>query len=77
MGARYSGRQYRTLNNADTHGNAYMGVSPYFTIDVRTVWKFAPRWTAAVGIDNLNRNDYWNFHPYPQRTYSAELKYDL
>jgi iron complex outermembrane receptor protein len=77
LGARYSGRQYRTLNNADTHGNAYMGVSPYFTIDARTVWKFAPRWTAAAGIDNLNRNDYWNFHPYPQRTYSAELKYDL
>jgi iron complex outermembrane receptor protein len=77
LGARYSGRQYRTLNNADTNGYAYMGVSPYFTMDVRTVWKLAPRWTAAFGIDNLNHYEYWNFHPYPQRTYSAELKYDL
>jgi len=30
-----------------------------------------------LGIDNLNNYKYWNFHPYPQRTYLAELKYDL
>ncbi|MET0382114.1 MAG: TonB-dependent receptor [Burkholderiaceae bacterium] len=77
LGARYSGRQYRTLNNADVHGDAYMGVSPYFTMDARALWKFAPRWTAAFGIDNLNGDRYWNFHPYPQRTCSAEMKYDL
>ena len=32
---------------------------------------------AAFGIDNLNNYQYWNFHPYPQRSYSAELKFDL
>jgi iron complex outermembrane recepter protein len=32
---------------------------------------------AAFGVDNLNNYKYWNFHPYPQRTYSAELKFDL
>jgi iron complex outermembrane receptor protein len=26
---------------------------------------------------NLNNYRYWNFHPYPQRSYTAELKYDL
>jgi iron complex outermembrane receptor protein len=30
-----------------------------------------------VGIDNLNNNKYWAFHPYTQRTYVAELKFDL
>jgi outer membrane receptor protein involved in Fe transport len=34
-------------------------------------------WSTAFGIDNLNNAKYWNFHPYPQRAYSAELKYDL
>jgi iron complex outermembrane receptor protein len=77
VGARYSGRQYRTLNNADVNGDAYMGVSRFFVVDVRATWKFAPRWTAALGVDNLNDCRYWNFHPYPQRTTSAELKYDL
>jgi iron complex outermembrane receptor protein len=23
----------------------------------------------ALGIDNLNNYKYWNFHPYPQRTW--------
>jgi iron complex outermembrane receptor protein len=77
LGARYSGRQYRSLNNADIEGNTYQGVSKFFTLDVRAVWKLAPRWTAAFGIDNLNNNAYWNFHPYPQRTYSTELRFDL
>ena len=35
------------------------------------------QWSAAVGIDNFNNYKYWNFHPYPQRTLMAELKYAL
>jgi len=77
LGARYSGRQYRTLNNADVNGFAYMGVSSYATLDARVLWKIDRRWSAAFGIDNLNNDRYWNFHPYPQRSYSAELKFDL
>ncbi len=37
----------------------------------------ARQWSAAAGIDNLNNYAYWNFHPYPQRSYTAELKFDL
>ena len=37
----------------------------------------SPQLSMAVGIDNLNNNVYWNFHPYPQRTILAELKYAL
>jgi len=77
LAARYSGRQYRTLNNADVNGFAYMGVSKYTTTDVRLLWKIDRQWSAAFGIDNLNNYQYWNFHPYPQRSYSAELKFDL
>ena len=32
---------------------------------------------AAFGIDNVNNYKFWNFHPYPQRSYVAELKVDL
>lgn len=77
LAARYSGQQYRTLDNSDTNGFTYQGVSRYFTTDLRVVWKVARQWTAAFGIDNLNNYQYWNFHPYPQRTYTAELKFDL
>jgi len=77
LGARYSGPQYRTLNNADVNGFTYQGVSKYFTTDVRVRYQIDRQWSVAVGIDNLNNYQYWNFHPYPQRSYSAELKFDL
>ena len=74
VAVRHSGQQFNTLNNSDTNGYAYMGVSPFTTVDVRARWQIDPRWTAAFGIDNLTRQTYWNFHPYPQRSYTAELK---
>jgi iron complex outermembrane receptor protein len=77
LGVRYSGPQYRTLNNSDVNGYTYMGVSKFLTADLRLRWQIDRQWSAALGIDNVNNNKYWNFHPYPQRSYSAELKYDL
>jgi iron complex outermembrane receptor protein len=76
-GARFSGTQYRTLNNADVNGDTYQGVSRYFTTDLRLRWQITRQWWVAAGIDNLNNCRYWNFHPYPQRSYNAELHVDL
>ena len=77
LGARYSGTQYRTLNNSDVNGFTYMGVSKFFTVDARLRYQADRQWSLALGIDNLNNYSYWNFHPYPQRSYVAELKFDL
>jgi iron complex outermembrane receptor protein len=77
VAARYSGKQFGTLDNADVNGFAYQGTSKYFTVDVRVRYQIAKQWSVAVGIDNLNNYQYWNFHPYPQRSYSAQLKFDL
>jgi iron complex outermembrane receptor protein len=77
LAARYSGRQYSTLDNSDPNGFAYQGASKYFTTDLRVTYRIDRRWSMALGIDNLNNYQYWNFHPYPQRTYVAELKFDL
>ena len=77
LAARYSGPQFSTLDNSDPNGFAYQGASKYFTTDLRLVYRLDRQWTAALGIDNLNNDKYWNFHPYPQRTWVAELKWDL
>lgn len=77
LGVRHSGRQFRTLNNADTNGFTYMGVSKFTVADLRVLYRIDKRWSAAFGVDNLNNYQYWNFHPYPQRSYTAELKFDL
>jgi iron complex outermembrane receptor protein len=76
LGVRYSGQQYRTLNNIDVNGYTYQGVSPFVTADVRALWRINKTFTASIGIDNLNNARYWNFHPYPQRTYMATLRAD-
>ena len=77
VAARYSGRQYSNLDNSDVHADAYFGASKYFTVDLRARYQIARQWSAALGIDNANNAQYWNFHPYPQRTYTAELRYDF
>jgi iron complex outermembrane receptor protein len=77
LAARYSGKQFSTLDNSDVNGFAYQGTSKYFTVDARVRYRINQQWSAALGIDNLNNYQYWNFHPYPQRTYVAELKFDL
>lgn len=77
VGARYSGQQYSQLDNSDPNGYSYTGVSKFFVVDLRARYRFAQQWTASLGVDNANNYRYWNFHSYPQRTYVAELNWDL
>lgn len=77
VAARYSGKQFRTLDNSDVNGFTYQGVSKYFSVDLRARYQIDKHVSAAVGIDNANNYQFWNFHPYPQRSYVAELKVDL
>jgi iron complex outermembrane receptor protein len=76
FGARYSGKQYGTLDNSDPHGDTYTGVSDYLVTDIRVKYRINRQYSASVGIDNLGNAKYWAFHPYPQRTMLAELRFD-
>lgn len=75
-GLRYSGRQFNTLDNSDPHGDAYTGTSPFLVADARVRYRHDAHWSGALGVDNLGDRTYWNFHPYNQRTWSMELRYD-
>lgn len=77
VGARYSGRQYGTLDNSDPHGDTYMGVSNYVVADLRVGYRIDRQWSASLGMDNLNNAKYWAFHPYTQRTVLTEMRFDL
>ncbi len=77
VAARYSGKQYSSLDNSDVNAFAYFGASKYFTVDMRVRYQVTRQVSAAFGIDNANNDQYWNFHPYPQRTYTAELRWNL
>ncbi len=77
LGVRYSGKQFGTLDNSDPVGEAYTGFSPYLVADARVHYRVNRQWSVALGVDNLNNESYWAFHPYPQRTAVAELRFDL
>ena len=74
LGVRYSGDQYSQLDNSDVNGFAYQGASRYLILDLRAHYRINPKTVVAIGIDNLTDQEYWNFHPYPRRTFVAELK---
>jgi iron complex outermembrane receptor protein len=73
---RYSSKQYSALNNADTNGGTYTGNTAFFVVDLRTKYQITKQVAVAAGIDNVNNNEYWIFHPFPMRTYFAELKFN-
>lgn len=77
LGARYSGRQYNQLDNADVHGQSYLGFSRFLVFDARLRYEALERWAASLGIDNLGNERYWAFHPYTRRTLSAEISFAL
>lgn len=77
LGVRYSGKQYSQLTNSDVNGFAYTGASAYLVLDLRYRYRLAPRTVASLGVDNLTDRTYWNFHPYPQRTWVADLKHNF
>jgi iron complex outermembrane receptor protein len=77
LAGRYSSRLYATVDNTDTNSSTYQGFDAYFVADVRVMYKADKHWSMAAGIDNLNNRQYFLFHPFPQRTVFAELKYNF
>jgi iron complex outermembrane recepter protein len=73
LGARYSGKQFNTLDNSDTNPFTFTGTSKFLVFDARVRCRIGDYWNASVGIDNLGNEEYWAFHPYTQRTFAAEL----
>ena len=76
-GIRYSGQQFNTLDNSDIHSRTYTGTSPFLVADIKVHYRHDAHWSGAFGVDNLGNQTYWAFHPYNQRTWMAELRYDL
>ncbi|WP_174296303.1 TonB-dependent receptor [Sphingomonas bacterium] len=72
--ARYASRNYGSLDNSDIVGNTYQGFYKYFVVDLRAVVKATDRLQIGVGIDNVNNDKYFLFHPFPQRSFAADAK---
>ena len=74
---RYSSRDFGTIDNSDIVGNTYQGFYKYLVVDLRAEVRVSDHWTMALGVDNLNNDRYFLFHPFPQRSFQADLKWTL
>jgi len=71
--ARWSSRMYGQLDNGDLVGNTYQGFYKFFVVDLRAQFRVAKNYTLGLGVDNLNNDKYFLFHPFPQRSLHADL----
>jgi iron complex outermembrane receptor protein len=72
--ARYSGKQYSTLDNTDKIPNVFGAFDSFTVVDVRAQYRFSETATANFGIDNIGDTKYTLFHPFPGRTYIADVR---
>jgi iron complex outermembrane receptor protein len=78
LGARYSGKQFATVENSEVRRNVWGASSNYFIVDARVRYLVTPRVSLALGIDNLTDGYYYtaatNPHIFPPRSALAEVK---
>ena len=74
-GGRYSDKLWTTLDNSDVNPNTYQGFAAWFVADLHVNCRIDRHWSASLGLDNVLNRKYFLFHPFPQRTLVANLKY--
>ena len=75
LGARYSDKSFGTIDDSDPVSHTYQGFDGYFVVDARAQYRLDKNWTFSAGVDNLNDEKYFLFHPFPQRTLVMEIHY--
>jgi iron complex outermembrane recepter protein len=75
VAARYSGKQYSTLDNTDIIPHVYGAFDNYFVVDMKVHYKATQNFAFDFGIDNLFNEQYFLFHPFPGRTYVLAARY--
>ncbi|HEU0099113.1 MAG TPA: TonB-dependent receptor [Allosphingosinicella sp.] len=75
LAGRYASRSFGTIDNSDVVTHTYQGFESYLVADARANFRIGEHWNAAFGVENLTNEKYYLFHPFPQRSFTAELTY--
>jgi len=75
--ARYESRNYGTIDNSDSVGNTFQGFYKYLVVDLRAQVRVNQHWALGLGVDNVNNDKYFLYHPFPQRSFQADLTWTL
>ena len=65
---------FSTLDNSDRNFDVYQSFGSFVVADIRAQYQIAKGLSGSFGVDNLNNAKYWEFHPFPQRTFFADVK---
>jgi iron complex outermembrane receptor protein len=71
---RYSGTQYSTLDNTDNTHDVFGAFDPFVVVDLRAQYKINKYAQLDLGVDNVTNDKYFLYHPFPQRTFVAQVK---
>ena len=77
LAGRYSGKQYSTLDNTDNTSHVFGAFDSFRVFDLRAHYQINDHLAASLGVDNFTNEKYYLYHPFPQRTYVADLKLSL
>lgn len=72
--ARYQGKMYSTLDNTDSVSHVFGAFDRFFVVDMHAHYQITDVISADAGIDNLLDEKYFLYHPFPGRTYVADVK---
>jgi iron complex outermembrane recepter protein len=75
IAARYTGKQYATLDNTDTFQHVYQAFDPFLVFDMKVHYVATKNFSFDFGIDNVFNAQYFLFHPFPGRTFVVAGKY--
>ena len=73
-GFRYNSRPNNNLE-ATQRGDTYGYASEQMIVDTRLSYQANESTEVSFGIDNINNDKAWAFHPFSQRTYLMEIKW--
>ena len=75
VAARYTGKQYATLDNTDVIQHVYQAFDPFLVVDMKIHYTATKNFAFDFGIDNIFNAQYFLFHPFPGRTFVLAGKY--
>ncbi|MGE3277075.1 MAG: TonB-dependent receptor [Vicinamibacterales bacterium] len=77
LGARYTSDQFADLDNGDTVDNVFGAMDGYLFLDYKLSYELPRGGRVSFGVDNLTNEKAFVFHPWPGRTFFAELSLDV
>lgn len=81
VSVQYRSRQHINPDNSDTVGHVFGASDDYVLVNFKSAYQMelgnGVKARFSVGVDNILDEDYYDHHPYPQRTFFANIGLDI